>query len=90
MRAVFDKVKNDISPDFVFWTGDSVPHNLDSLNKEDNIQIIKNVTKEMVDQLDGIKIYPAIGNHDTYPQDIVRFRKPRENEVINEFSKDWL
>jgi len=49
------------------WTGDSVPHNIDTLNFESNVNIMKNITKEVADVLDGIKIFPCIGNHDTYP-----------------------
>lgn len=38
-------IKNEVKPDVVIWGGDSIPHNTDSLNIEDNIEIIKNVTK---------------------------------------------
>lgn len=38
-------IKNVIKPDVVIWGGDSVPHNTDSLNMADNIEIIKNITK---------------------------------------------
>ena len=38
-------IRNEIKPDVVIWGGDSIPHNTDSLNIEDNIEILKNVTK---------------------------------------------
>lgn len=31
-----------------------------------------------------------MGNHDTYPQDIIKFDYPRENEAINAWSPSWL
>lgn len=66
MRVILDHMK-EMKPDAIFWTGDSIPHNLATLNKDENIQIMKDVTKEIGDRLDGISIYPSIGNHDTYP-----------------------
>ena len=56
-----------MKPDAVFWGGDSVPHNLDTLNEQTNVEIIKNVTQAVATGLEGYKVYPAIGNHDTYP-----------------------
>lgn len=60
------------------------------MDVEDNVNIIKNVTIEVADRLDGISVYPSIGNHDTYPQDLISMDKPRENDVINQFSPGWL
>ena len=44
----------------------------------------------MADELDGIRVYPTIGNHDTYPQDIISMQIPRNNPAINEWSPTWL
>jgi sphingomyelin phosphodiesterase len=60
-------IKDDIKPDAVLWGGDSIPHNLDTLTFEDNVNIMKNVTSDVLNGLEGLKIYPTIGNHDTYP-----------------------
>lgn len=60
-------IKDNVKPDLVMWAGDSVPHNIDTLNFESNVNIMKNITKMVADGLDGIKIIPCIGNHDTYP-----------------------
>lgn len=60
-------IKDVIKPDAVLWGGDSIPHNIDTLTFATNVQIMKNVTAEVIMGLDGLKIYPTIGNHDTYP-----------------------
>ena len=60
-------IKDDVKPDLVFWGGDSIPHNVDSLTFESNVEIMKNVTTEVQKGLEGLRIYPTIGNHDTYP-----------------------
>lgn len=67
MQKMLDYMKNELKPDAIFWTGDTIPHNLETLNEKENIQIMKEVTKEVGDRLEGISIYPSIGNHDTYP-----------------------
>jgi hypothetical protein len=61
------QIKDVIKPDLMFWAGDSVPHNVDSLTIENNIDIMLNITEVVKKGTEGIKMYPAIGNHDTYP-----------------------
>lgn len=60
-------IKDTIKPDMVFWGGDSVPHNIETLDLKSNVEIVKNVTIQVKAGLDGLRIIPAIGNHDTYP-----------------------
>jgi len=82
-------IKDEISPDAVLWGGDSIPHNIDSLTFATNVEIMKNVTTEVILGLDGLKIYPTIGNHDTYPQDVIGMSIPKQNAAINEWSPSW-
>ncbi len=42
--SLLDHLKNDIKPDYLIWGGDTIPHNIDSLTFESNVQIMKNVT----------------------------------------------
>lgn len=79
---MLSEIKNNVKPDLVLWAGDSVPHNIDTLTFESNVNIMKNITKEVSEGLDGIKVIPCIGNHDTYPQDIIKMKIPRENAAI--------
>ena len=64
---MLNEIKNVVKPDLVMWAGDSVPHNIDTLNFESNVNIMKNITKTVSEGLDGLKVFPRIGNHDTYP-----------------------
>ena len=82
-------IREQIKPDLVLWGGDSIPHNVDSITLESNVQIMKNITKQVVDGLGGIRMYPAIGNHDTFPQDVIGMAIPRENQAINEWIGSW-
>ena len=37
---------------------------------------MKNISQLVKDELKDFKIYPTIGNHDTYPQDDIPFLAP--------------
>jgi hypothetical protein len=50
---------------------------------------MKRATKQVQEGLPGIKIYPCIGNHDTYPQDVISMRAPKSNYVINNWAPLW-
>jgi len=67
LDSMLNHIRENIQPNAVFWNGDSVPHNIETLNLDTNVDIIKNVTTQVKKGLDGLKIYPVIGNHDTYP-----------------------
>eukprot|EP00356_Strombidium_inclinatum_P002021 CAMPEP_0170479920 /NCGR_PEP_ID=MMETSP0208-20121228/958_1 /TAXON_ID=197538 /ORGANISM="Strombidium inclinatum, Strain S3" /LENGTH=501 /DNA_ID=CAMNT_0010752381 /DNA_START=547 /DNA_END=2052 /DNA_ORIENTATION=- len=84
-----DFVNNTISPDAVLWLGDSIPHNVESLTLENNVKIMQNVTAAVSSGLEGTKFFPVIGNHDTYPQDVISMQKPRDNQAINEWGPSW-
>ncbi|WAR24739.1 ASM3B-like protein, partial [Mya arenaria] len=60
------KIKPD--PDFIIWTGDSVPHVDDSdLDPDKVYMLIGNVTNELVSVFPNTTLYPVLGNHDPYP-----------------------
>ncbi|XP_069125849.1 acid sphingomyelinase-like phosphodiesterase 3b [Argopecten irradians] len=68
--AVDAMVKFHPYPDFVIWTGDSVPHvknsELDAMKVYENIG---NVTLRLKEGFPNTTIYPVLGNHDEYPAD---------------------
>jgi hypothetical protein len=90
LESLIEYVNSDIKPDAVLWGGDSIPHNLDSLQIGSSVAIMKNVTKMVADGFSDYAIYPTMGNHDTYPQDVIKFRTPRSNDGINQWAPEWL
>ena len=86
---MFDFIQNEVKPDVVFWAGDSISHNLDSLSFDQNVHNMVRVTKDVKAHLKDLPLYAAIGNHDTYPQDIFKAHRARENEAINQWDKSW-
>jgi len=68
--SFFEQLRS-MNPDVVFWAGDSIPHNVPTLTNKTNEDIMKNITRQIKENLvdHGIRVIPVIGNHDTYPQD---------------------
>ena len=89
LKNMLSFIKDAIKPDAVFWGGDSIPHNVESLTYDDNVNIMKNVTQLVADGLDGIRVYPTVGNHDTYPQDIISMLQPKDNPAMQEWCPTW-
>jgi len=89
LKSLFAEITDNIKPDVVFWGGDSIPHNLDSLTFDTNVAIMKNVTADVAAGLSSFKVFPTIGNHDTYPQDDIKMTTARSNPAINEWAPTW-
>lgn len=44
LETMFDYIREDTKPDAILWGGDTIPHNLDTLTFDTNVEIMKNVT----------------------------------------------
>ncbi|XP_018598045.1 cyclic GMP-AMP phosphodiesterase SMPDL3A [Scleropages formosus] len=56
--------------DFIIWTGDSPPHFLvEKLSTDIVVQILSNMTSTIRKYFPELMVYPALGNHDYWPQD---------------------
>jgi len=44
LENMLDYIREEVKPDGVMWLGDSIPHNVETLTEETNIEIMKNVT----------------------------------------------
>lgn len=79
------------NPDFIIWTGDDTPHvPNESLGEDAVLQIVRNLTRLLLEVFPGVQVYPAIGNHDFHPKS----QLPAENNTIyrnvSEFWQPWL
>ncbi|GAB1607193.1 hypothetical protein Ahia01_001002500, partial [Argonauta hians] len=65
------------SPDFILWTGDSIPHVPDSQNTlQHNYEVIGKLTLLLRSTFPNTTIYPTVGNHDPYPANEMPFKGP--------------
>ncbi|KAI9584703.1 sphingomyelin phosphodiesterase-like [Glossina fuscipes] len=71
--------------DYIYYTGDIVPHNIWSTTEESNKEIITEIFDLLSKHFGKTKVYPAIGNHEAHPANVFG----NEN-VPSNFSSVWL
>ncbi|XP_077366684.1 cyclic GMP-AMP phosphodiesterase SMPDL3A [Festucalex cinctus] len=56
--------------DFIIWTGDSPPHvPASELSTSTVIEVLSNLTQSIRQHFPNVSVFPAVGNHDYWPQD---------------------
>ncbi|EDO31208.1 predicted protein, partial [Nematostella vectensis] len=79
--------------DYVLWTGDIPPHNIWNQSRNAQLKSLDNAVDLILHYLPGVKVFPAIGNHEGSP--VNSFPPPSitdENSnswLRNELAKDW-
>ncbi|KAG7508509.1 acid sphingomyelinase-like phosphodiesterase 3a [Solea senegalensis] len=77
--------------DFIIWTGDSPPHvHVDDLSTETVIQVIGNMTQTVRQHFPNLTVFPALGNHDYWPQDQMPTSTNAIYKAAAELWKPWL
>ncbi|KAF6732215.1 Acid sphingomyelinase-like phosphodiesterase 3a [Oryzias melastigma] len=77
--------------DFIIWTGDSPPHvPPDELSTDMVIQVIRNMTHTIREHFPNLTVYPALGNHDYWPQDQMPASTNAIYKAAAELWKPWL
>lgn len=86
------KIKSD--PDFIVWTGDSIPHVDDKdLDPDKVYMLIGNVTDQLRQTFSNTTIYPTLGNHDPYPSNQMPYdtdKSPYYKRILNHSNWDML
>lgn len=82
-------INNEIKADIVLWGGDSVPHNLESISFESNLETLQKATELVKDNIKDGKLYATVGNHDTFPQDFWVGKDKGDNPLLQEWKKSW-
>jgi len=60
-------LRDNLEPDMIIWTGDSIAHDLWNIKPEEVSKSIRNLTTLLKQTFPGVPIYTALGNHDFYP-----------------------
>ncbi|KAF3703137.1 Acid sphingomyelinase-like phosphodiesterase 3a [Channa argus] len=77
--------------DFIIWTGDSPPHvPADELSTDLVIQVISNMTQTIRQHFPNLTVYPALGNHDYWPQDQMPDSTNAIYKAAAQLWKPWL
>ncbi|AWP20405.1 putative acid sphingomyelinase-like phosphodiesterase 3a [Scophthalmus maximus] len=77
--------------DFIVWTGDSPPHvPAGELSTDTVIQVIGNMTQTIRLHFPSLTVYPALGNHDYWPQDQMPTSTNAVYKAAAQLWKPWL
>uniref|UniRef100_A0A4W6F737 Sphingomyelin phosphodiesterase acid like 3A n=1 Tax=Lates calcarifer TaxID=8187 RepID=A0A4W6F737_LATCA len=77
--------------DFIIWTGDSPPHvPAGELSTDIVIQVISNMTQTIRQHFPNLTVYPALGNHDYWPQDQMPTSTNAIYKAAAQLWKPWL
>ena len=81
----FAQAAKDLDVDFIIWTGDNAEHNNYNSSQEEvyyTTQTIKDTIEEAFGK--NITVYPVVGNHEVYPNDLW---KPGNTEIFSELAE---
>lgn len=90
--SAFEFIKNSgQDASFMIWTGDSPPHvPVHELSTDIVINVIANMTAIIQDLLPKLQVFPALGNHDYWPQDQLPVATSTVYEAVANLWKPWL
>ncbi|XP_005183847.1 sphingomyelin phosphodiesterase [Musca domestica] len=71
--------------DYIYYTGDIMPHNIWSTTRDGNLELISQIYGLLERRFPGIPVYPCVGNHEMHPVNTFG----HEN-VPSEFHPFWL
>ncbi|XP_043929787.1 acid sphingomyelinase-like phosphodiesterase 3a [Protopterus annectens] len=92
IRSAFEYMKQiDQHPSFMLWTGDSPPHvPVKELSTDVVINVIRNMTLTIREFFPELQVFPALGNHDYWPQDQLPVSTSEVYNAVADMWKCWL
>lgn len=72
--------------DYIYYTGDIIPHTPWKTTVESNKEIIKRLFSQFAKSFEGIPLYPVLGNHESHP---TNYYSPKNVTGLN-ISTNWL
>lgn len=90
--SAFKYIKDSRQPaSFMIWTGDSPPHvPVQELSTEKVIEVIANMTATIRDHFPDLQVFPALGNHDYWPQDQLPVVDSELYSAVADLWRPWL
>ena len=87
----FAEYAKDLKPDFIIWTGDNAEHNNYNSTQEEVYYTTKQI-KNIIDSNFGkdIIVYPVVGNHEVYPDDLWKPGNYKIFEELGVIYKDYF
>ncbi|XP_073820492.1 sphingomyelin phosphodiesterase 1-like [Musca autumnalis] len=86
IKDAFDNVKvNHPKIDYIYQTGDIVPHLIWATTKEGNKAMLTEINDLIAEKFPGIPVYPIVGNHEPHPTNVFGHK-----DIPAEMTVDWL
>ena len=91
MNRFLETTFEDIKPYFILWTGDNSPHDIWNSTQHKDFKPTKKFTKAIIKTFNStIPVYPVIGNHDKYPDDLYNSNNSTfEKNFLQELGHIW-
>ena len=87
----FAQAAKELEPDFIIWTGDNPEHNNAYNGSQEEVYYITQTIKDTIEEAFGnITVYPVIGNHEVYPNDLWKPGNYKIFEELAEIYKDYF
>uniref|UniRef100_G1SFK1 Acid sphingomyelinase-like phosphodiesterase n=1 Tax=Oryctolagus cuniculus TaxID=9986 RepID=G1SFK1_RABIT len=90
--SAFDFIeKSGQEASFMIWTGDSPPHvPVSELSTDTVINVIANMTITIQSLFPDLQVFPALGNHDYWPQDQLPIATSKVYDAVANLWGPWL
>ncbi|KAG1714646.1 Sphingomyelin phosphodiesterase [Nymphon striatum] len=85
LKHMLDHISKSHEIDYIFWTGDFPSHDVWNQTRSTQLNSVQKITDLLVQYFPKIPVFPALGNHESYPVD--SFPPPY---VTGEHSIKWL
>ena len=87
----FVQAAYELNPDFIIWTGDNAEHDSWNSTQEEAFSATRTI-KNAIDEAfqHKIPIYPVIGNHEVYPNDLWESGKENIFKNLADIYKDYF
>ena len=81
----------DLNPDFIIWTGDNMAHDAWNSTQEEVYSSTQSI-KDSIDEVfqHSIPVYPVIGNHEVYPNDLWKSGNEEVFQNLADIYKDYF
>ena len=88
----FAQAAKELEPDFIIWTGDNPEHNNAYNSSQEDVYYTTQTIKDTIEEAFGhnITVYPVIGNHEVYPNDLWKPGNYKIFEELAEIYKDFF
>ncbi|XP_077990260.1 sphingomyelin phosphodiesterase-like [Glandiceps talaboti] len=85
LENLFDHISSEEKFDYIFLTGDLPAHDVWNQSRSDQLEILDEITEMFSKYFPGVKVYPAVGNHESAPVNSF----PPEY-ITGKYSISWL